>query len=250
MIQFYAPDVITSHALPEEESAHCVRVLRMEVGRRIRVADGKGSIHECEIVEARPKCVKVEIISTATPPRQWPCHITLAVAPTKNFDRMEWLVEKAVELGIDRFVPLVCQHSERRFSKAERLRRIAVSAMNQSLKSMLPQIDDASKFTDFLKETRANTDRFICYCADDVERRLLASTYEAGRDVVILVGPEGDFSPQEVADALAAGFVPVSLGDQRLRTETAALYSVATIHVVNQLGASHGHSEAPKTNDI
>lgn len=237
MIQFYAPDIETTGCLPEEESGHAVRVLRLEAGKHIRVVDGRGGCFECEITSARPKCVQVSIIGVEHPPLPWHCRITLAVAPTKNFDRMEWLVEKAVELGIDRFVPVVCRHSERRVVKSDRLRRIAVSAMNQSLKTVLPCIDDAMPLEDFLNERHEGA-LFMGYCSDEVERRLLAPAYPPGADATILIGPEGDFSPQEVSRVLEAGFVPVSMGEQRLRTETAALMGVATIHIANQIGES------------
>ena len=245
MIQFYAPDIETTGCLPEEESGHAVRVLRMEPGRRIRVVDGRGGCFECEITSARPKCVQLRIVETVRPPKPWQGRITLAVAPTKNFDRMEWLMEKAVELGIDRFVPVVCRHSERRVVKTDRLRRIAVSAMNQSLKTELPQIDEAMPLADFLREPHAG-ECFMGYCSDEVERRLLAPTYTPGADATILIGPEGDFSPEEVRQALDAGFIPVSMGEQRLRTETAALIGVATIHIANQIADSRGAASPQK----
>ncbi len=163
----------------------------------------------------------------------WPRRITLAVAPTKNFDRMEWLVEKAVEVGVDRIVPLLCEHSERRVLKTERLHKIMVAAMKQSLKATLPRLDELTPLDDLLAET-ATGDRFVAYCDESLprdQRKSLAHEITAASgDVTLLIGPEGDFSPAEIERLLAAGFVPVTLGESRLRTETAALVGVVLMH--------------------
>ncbi len=237
MIRFYAPDIAEQPVLPEVESGHAVRVLRHREGDILEVVDGAGALYRCRLVAAHPKHAALEVEERIECPKVWKPTITLAVAPTKNMDRMEWLVEKLVEIGIDRIVPLRCERSERRELKSERLRKIAVSAMKQSLKAILPAVDETTPLTAFLREAASMTDtqRFVAWCDDTSERSLLAKTYTAGSDVVVLIGPEGDFSPAEVAMAVEAGFVPVTMGDNRLRTETAALVAVDTIHVINQL---------------
>jgi 16S rRNA (uracil1498-N3)-methyltransferase len=160
----------------------------------------------------------------------------VAVAPTKHSDRIEWLVEKLVEIGVDRITPLRCMRSERRDINAERLRKIAVAAMKQSLKALLPRVDEMTPLTAYLAEAAASGEqRFVGYCDADTERRLLARAYSPGAPVRLLIGPEGDFAPEEIAAALRAGYAPVTMGDNRLRTETAALTACDTIHIVNQL---------------
>lgn len=237
MIRFYAPDIATDPVLPEVESGHAVRVLRHREGDPIEVVDGLGKLYRCRIVAAHPKHTGLAIEECIELPKVWKPQITLAVAPTKNMDRMEWLVEKLVEIGIDRIVPLRCERSERRELKSDRLRKIAVSAMKQSLKAILPVIDDATPLKTFLDEMAAkdNVQRFVAWCGDTSPRVLLAKAYRPGVDVAILIGPEGDFSPAEVHQATLAGFAPATMGDNRLRTETAALVAVDTVHIINQL---------------
>ena len=245
MIQFFAPDIETTLTLPEGESQHCVKVLRHTEGDTIYVIDGKGHRFECRIVAAHQKHTAVEITGRTDVPVFWPAPITLAVAPTKHLDRMEWLVEKLTEVGFDRFVPLLCRWSERKDIKAGRLEKIAVSAMKQSLKATLPAIDEMTPFRRFIEDTAGVAQRFIAYCDDATPRRLLAQVYRPGLPTAILIGPEGDFAPQEVAAAIEAGWQPVSLGDARLRTETAALTAVQTCHILNQAAQGTG---LPQTN--
>lgn len=234
MIRFYAPDISTEPVLPETESGHAIRVLRHREGDEVEIVDGKGRLYRCRIVSAHPKHTAVAVMNTVELPKVWKPAIILAVAPTKNIDRMEWLVEKLMEIGIDRIVPLRCERSERRDIKCERLEKIAVSAMKQSLKAVMPQIDPVTPLHRFLEET-SEAQKFVAWCDDTSDRRLLAKAYEAGADATILIGPEGDFTAGEVDAALAAGYLPVTLGDNRLRTETAALVAVDTVHIINQL---------------
>ncbi len=235
MIRFYAPDITETLTLPETESGHAVRVLRHVPGDEIEVVDGKGGLHICRIVADHPKHVAVEILRSELLPKVWKPELTLAVAPTKNMDRMEWLTEKVVELGIDRIVPLVCERSERRNLRSDRLEKIAVSAMKQSLKAVLPRIDEPTPLTRFLNETASSPAlKFVAWCDSESERTLLAKAYKPDSDAILLIGPEGDFSPAEVKAALEAGYIPVSLGDNRLRTETAALSGIDTFHILNQ----------------
>ncbi len=234
MIQFYAPDIAVTPVLPEGESHHCVKVLRHQPGDDVEVIDGKGYVYSCKLLEAHPKHAMVEIVSRRELPLLWNFKLTIGVAPTKHLDRMEWLTEKLVEIGINRIIPLRGDRSERKELKTERLEKIAVSAMKQSLKATMPQIDEMTSVSSVIRQCDA-PQRFICYCDDSVERKLLSHELKKGMDVCVLIGPEGDFSPSEVKLALDNGFIPVSLGDTRLRTETAALFAASTVQIINQL---------------
>lgn len=233
MIIFYAPYLSICSELPEEESGHVVRVLRHTVGDEIDVVDGNGMWYHCRIASAHPKHCSVEVLSSHSD-SHWPYRVELAIGPTKNLDRMEWWLEKSVEIGLDRFVPLRCRFSERKELKTERLRKIAIAAMKQSLKATLPQIDEMTDFKRFIEEP-FDGQKFIAHCMDNQPRHLLSHLVQKGRDVRILIGPEGDFSQDEVSFALQNGYLPISLGDQRLRTETAALVSVHTVHLINSI---------------
>lgn len=234
MIRFYSPDIEDTLSLPETESAHCCRVLRLREGDKINVVDGKGNEFICTITDADHRSTSVEIVLKRSEPRHWDVEVTLAVAPTKNIDRMEWMLEKATEIGVDRIVFLKCARSERKEIKDERLRKILVSAMKQSMKATLPDFAGMMKFADFIA-TCGNADKFMGYCSEAYPRKEFVKEYTPQRDAVILIGPEGDFSEEEVAEAVNAGFIPVTFGDTRLRTETAALYSLAALHTINQL---------------
>lgn len=238
MIQFYAPDLMTSPVLPESDSGHAVRVLRMQAGDRLRVVDGRGHIFDCRLLDAHPKRAVVDIVDTVEQPLSWTQQITVAVAPTKHLDRMEWLVEKLTEIGVNRIIPILCRHSERREIKVERLVKTAVSAMKQSLKATMPVIDEMTPIDRVLGSVPATTDKFVAYCDDAVGRHDFSCSYRPGHDTLILIGPEGDFSPAEIKTALDTGFVPVTLGEERLRTETAALYAVTACHVLDRLKPS------------
>lgn len=234
MIQFYAPDIEKTKMLPECDSQHCVRVLRMKTGDNIDVIDGKGYRYECKIVEAHQKRTSIEIINKVSIPLSWDNNITIAVAPTKHLDRMEWFVEKSTEIGVNRIIPLLCHHSERKEIKVERLEKIAISAMKQSLKAVLPIIDPMTTVKKII--TKSNTaQKFIAYCDESIPRKLFCNEYKPNEDCIILIGPEGDFSKEEITLALDNGFIPISLGDNRLRTETAAIAACHTCHIINQL---------------
>lgn len=239
MIQFYAPDIEKALTLPESDSQHCIRVLRMSPGDTIRVVDGQGTVFICRLLDNHPKRTAVEIVGRETLAPVWPNRITVMVAPTKHNDRMEWLVEKLVEIGVNRIVPVRCRNSERRDIKRERLERIAVSAMKQSLKATMPDIDEMTDLAGAVRQYAADQ-KFVGYCDTNTERRLLAKAYKPGRDVIILIGPEGDFAPFEIEMLVSNGYVPVTMGDNRLRTETAALVACDTCHVVNQLSGIEG----------
>ena len=230
MSLFYAPDIRTNPTLPEEESAHAVRVLRLQTGDEIRVVDGVGGLFRAVIAQPHPKHCVVEVLDElpATGQRNYRLH--LAIAPTKNIDRLEWCIEKATEIGVDEITPFVGQFSERRVVKPERLERIIVSAAKQSLKSRFPVLHPLCPFHELLDCPASQ--RFIAHCYPG-EKPLLQHACHPGGDVLVLIGPEGDFSPDEVQRALACGFQPVSLGTSRLRTETAGVMAVATVQLVN-----------------
>lgn len=234
MIRFYAPDIADTLTLPESDSGHCVRVLRMHPGDNIEVVDGCGMLYRCTLRDAHQRHATVDITETVPLPKVWPGNITIAIAPTKHNDRMEWLVEKLVEIGVDRIVPLRCRHSERKDINVERLNKIAVSAMKQSLKAVLPQIDAMTPYRDFISGCKSQQ-RFIAYCDPAIPRRLFARELRPHADVTVLIGPEGDFSPEEIHLALDSGWIPATLGDNRLRTETAALVACDTFQIINSI---------------
>lgn len=235
MIRFYCPDIETNPVMPEVESGHCVRVLRHQPGDIFEVIDGRGGLYTVRLVDAHQKRAMVEIIERKICSPYWKGKLVLAVAPTKNMDRMEWLIEKGTEIGMDAFVPILCRCSERKEIKQERLEKTAVSAMKQSLKAALPEIAEMTPFARFIEQYKAFSGKFIAHCIDDGERKLLSKEYHPGDDTVVLIGPEGDFTADEIRLALNAGFIPVSLGDARLRTETAALTALETFHIVGQM---------------
>ena len=235
MHRFYCPDIAATLTLGEEDSKHCVKVLRMGEGDTVEVVDGNGTLYTCRIAMAHPKRCAVEVLGIESRPPHWGHRIVLGIAPTKHLDRMEWMVEKCVEIGVDRIIPLRCHNSERTVLKTERLKKIMVSAMKQSLKATLPRLDDMTPVEQVLAEPFEGT-RCIAYCDEMLpreKRQTLAGVYKSGSDVLVLIGPEGDFSPDEVQQATAAGFVPVTLGESRLRTETAGMMAVASIHALD-----------------
>lgn len=233
-IRFFAPDIADTLTLPESDSGHAVRVLRMKAGDSLEAVDGRGHIYRCRLTDAHHKHARVEIEDITTVAKTWSGTITLGIAPTKSNDRMEWLVEKLVEMGIDRIVPLRCRRSERKDINIERLERVAVAAMKQSLKATLPIIDPTTPYPAFLEQMSASdSHKFMAYCDPAFERRLFAREFVAGADTAILIGPEGDFAPEEIETAIAGGWIPVSFGESRLRTETAALFAVAACHALS-----------------
>lgn len=233
MIRFYAPDILETGCLPESDSGHAIRVLRMHVGDTLMAVDGRGHVYTCRLADESAKHAAVDIVAVTDEPPVWTTPLTVMVAPTKLNDRMEWLLEKLVETGVDRFVPVLCTHSERKVIKKERLQKIAVSAMKQSLKATMPEILPMMPLKDALLACDA-AQRFVGYCDADTPRLSLAKTLQAGLSTAILIGPEGDFTPDEIAMTRDAAFLPVTMGDNRLRTETAALTAAITFHIINQ----------------
>jgi len=219
--------------LDSEESTHCTRVLRHKAGDSIYVIDGSGSLFTCELLDADPKGASARIIEATPGFGAHPYRLHMAVCPTKNADRYEWFAEKATEIGVDSIVPVIGERSERRVLKTERLRRIVLSAVKQSLKGAFPRIWEPLSVSEFIKETPQDALRLICYCFDGQKYRipqLLAQSGNSDKDIYILIGPEGDFSPAEAQLAQELGWIPVSLGDSRLRTETAAVVAATLVY--------------------
>lgn len=227
-------------SLGEEESSHCVRVLRHRAGDKINVIDGIGTMYECTLLSDSPKGATARIDERHP---GWGSHsyrLTMAVCPTKNIDRYEWFAEKAAEVGLDKICPVIGDHSERKVIKTERLGKILLSASKQSLKSVVPEIVEPVSVKEFIAATKdAGALKLIAYCFED-EAHPRQSVMDALRngpaeDIIVLIGPEGDFSAEEARLALDAGYIPVHLGDSRLRTETAALASVFAVYYNNLL---------------
>ncbi len=230
---FYAPEITTPlYTLPEEESGHCVRVLRLKEGDSLHITDGRGTLYRAVVEEAHHKHCTIRIVEEHPEWEKRPYSLTIAVAPTKNIDRIEWFVEKATECGIDRIVPILCDHSERKVVKTERLEKIAASAMKQSLKAYMPKVEPLTPIKDVLSEPFEGV-KLIAHCEEDMERIFMGDVIHKGENVVVLIGPEGDFSPKEIEAARKAGFVEISLGNSRLRTETAALAAAMFTAFVN-----------------
>ncbi len=221
--------------LEEEEAAHCVKVLRHREGNGISVIDGRGTLYHCRILSASPKKVEAAVLDSVPGFGSHPYHLTMAVCPTKNTDRFEWFAEKTSEIGVDVIAPVFGDRSERRTLKKERLERIVVSAAKQSLKGLVPEVQEPTSVKEFIEKADAGSLRLICYCIDNEAQRkditeVLAANRDC-RDIEILIGPEGDFSAEEVEAALSHGWIPVSLGDSRLRTETAAVVAATAVYL-------------------
>jgi len=219
--------------LPDDEARHCTQSLRKKVGDIIHFVDGKGGFYTGEIIEAHRKRCSARITENQQNYAQPDIHLHIAIAPTKNINRLEWFLEKATEIGIAEVTPILCQHSERKKVRIDRLQKIMLTAMKQSLKAYLPQLNELTNFKDFIRTQNSTKSRtFIAHC-NEGEKPHLKNICEAKQDTLILIGPEGDFSPQEVALALQYQYEAVSLGKSRLRTETAGLAACHIINLVN-----------------
>lgn len=226
---FYAPSAVDSAELPQDEATHAIRVLRMQAGDELFLIDGKGAFHRAEITLVTNKKCMYRIVESIPQQRTWHSHIHIAIAPTKMMERMEWMTEKITEIGIDELSFLTCAFSERTKLRIDRVEKIAVSAVKQSRKAYVPILNDMESFRNFI-DTERNGRKFICHCYDEYPKSdlftLLNAASASGEGCTILVGPEGDFSVDEVRYALDHGYESVSLGDSRLRTETAGLVAV------------------------
>ena len=231
---FYTPDISSdSYTLSETESKHCIRVLRLEKGDEITLVDGRGGFFSAEISDPNPKHCTVNVVKSELNFGLRNFQVHVAIAPTKNIERIEWFLEKATEIGIDRVTPLLCRYSERKEIKTDRLEKVMVSVMKQSLKAFLPHLDPLTRFNDFVSQSY-NGQKFIAHC-EEQQRDLLISKILPDEKYLILIGPEGDFSSEEIELAIQAGFHPVSLGESRLRTETAGIVACHTFNLMNQL---------------
>ena len=231
---FYNPDITDKtkqFSFPKEESKHIVKVFRKSVSDTLHITNGKGWLFTAQIVIADIKNCVAEIVSkTLQSNRNYKLH--LVVAPTKMNDRYEWFLEKATEIGIDSITPIICDHSERKFIKQERLEKIFQSAMKQSLQCYLPKLNEAISFKEFIKQEFGGQ-LFIAHC-EETYRKSLRNEIQPKQDVTVLIGPEGDFSVKEIEMAIQNKFIPVTLGKTRLRTETAALVACHTVALMNE----------------
>ncbi len=232
---FYTPDIDPANAnyfLNEEESKHAIRVLRLNVGDEVQLIDGRGGFYAASIQDPHPKrtILKINSVTNAFGKRNHYLHI--AIAPTKNIERIEWFLEKATEIGIDEITFINCQRSERKEVKTDRLNKIITSAIKQSLKAYHPVLNEMSGFSQLVKST-FNGQKFIAHC-EDGEKISLKSELAPNGNYLILIGPEGDFAPNEIEEALKSEFRPITLGDSRLRTETAALEACFEVNFLNR----------------
>lgn len=231
---FYQPDLPDTLHLPEEEAKHCTRVLRHQPGDIIHITDGRGRLFEARLTTDKPKLASFELLQQLRSQTAKAYHIHIAIAPTKNSDRLEWFMEKAMEFGIDEISLLHCRNSERVKLNPERLHKKAVSAMKQSLNLQMPRINELIKFPAFIEKLEGDsTDCFIAYMDESIPRHLKDAA-QKDRPVCVLIGPEGDFAPDEIDLALKAGFKPVSLGKSRLRTETAGIAACHILNLINE----------------
>ena len=239
MYLFYTPDIATSHTLSEEESQHCVRVLRYDRGDEILLTDGRGTTYTARITNPHPKHCEFEIISSQKQEPHHHFHLHIAIAPTKNIERLEWAIEKCTEIGVDEITPLLCRFSERKTLRLDRLEKIVLSAAKQSLTPYLPVVNDLTPFDEFIQNHSATGGLYIAHCYEQDKRELkdeitLHSKLSTLNSITILIGPEGDFSEAEIDLALKNGYVPVSLGNSRLRTETAGVVACHTAILLNE----------------
>ena len=238
---FYDPDFVPPlHTLGEEESRHCVRVLRLAEGDSLHLTDGRGTLYRCRIVSADPRRCTVEAVEAVETVHDFeplPYRLVMGVAPTKNADRFEWFLEKATEVGVTAIVPLETDHSERRVFRPQRGDKVITAAIKQSLKAFRPELRPLAPLREVL-EAPFEGRRFIAHCdqaRSEAGKQYLPAALHPGEAALVLIGPEGDFSPREIDAAIACGFEEITLGTQRLRTETAALTAVVMASVVNTI---------------
>lgn len=234
---FYVPNATEHNELPTDEAIHAIRVLRLKIGDDIFLIDGKGSFYEAVVTLANSKHCLYKITQTLVQNKTWKGHIHLAIAPTKDISRIEWLVEKATEIGFDEISFLNCQFSERKNLRVDRIERIVISAMKQSRKAWKPIVNNMLSFEDFMQK-EVTGQKFICHCYNEIEKTdFFSNINNSGlfEDITVLIGPEGDFSINEVYQALQQQYKSTTLGNSRLRTETAGLAAVLMANLVNRI---------------
>lgn len=229
---FYAPEISGElFTLDKEESNHLIRVLRMKTNDEVHFTDGKGFFYECKIADANPRKCVVSIEKKYEGNSHRNFFLQIGIAPTKNNTRFEWFLEKSTEIGIDTITPIICAHSERKEVKIDRLNRVITAAIKQSIKAFHPKLEGQQTFNSFVKQP-FDGQKFIAYVA--IENELsLSKAYLPGNNALVLIGPEGDFSPEEIELAKKNGFIPINLGSSRLRTETAGVVACHTINLLN-----------------
>ena len=231
---FYTPDIGSNeYVLNEDESRHCVKVLRLGLGSIVYLIDGKGGLYKAQIFLETKRNVSLKVLEITHEYNKRKHHLHIAIAPTKNIDRLEWFLEKATEIGIDEITPIICERSERRIVKEDRLLKIITSAVKQSLQAYHPVLHPQISLSDFLK-LPDSSNKMIAHCIDSEPRNYINQIAAPGQRHTILIGPEGDFSPEEIALALCNEYKPLSLGNTRLRTETAALAACFEINFINR----------------
>jgi 16S rRNA (uracil1498-N3)-methyltransferase len=231
---FYTPFLQSDEiVLNEEESKHCVRVLRLQEQDTVYLIDGVGGFYDARITDANPKRCKVIVHQKHKEYGKRNYQITIAIAPTKNIERFEWFLEKATEIGIDRIIPIICHQSERKIIKPERLNKIIIEAIKQSKQAYLPVLEEICSFNSIVKKSAFDS-KFIAYCSEE-QKLNLKDALKPGDNSLILIGPEGDFSKEEISSAFKNGFQGISLGNNRLRTETAGVAACHTVALINQL---------------
>jgi 16S rRNA (uracil1498-N3)-methyltransferase len=231
---FYAPDINGNlYVLDEGESKHCIRVLRMQKGTPVKLIDGKGNLFEGYISTPDPKKCVIELTGSKSDFEKRNYRLHIAVSPIKNPDRFEWFVEKSVEIGVDEITPLLCRNTEKTSIKADRVNNIIISAMKQSLKAVRPSLNPPCRFTEFV-QLRNDATKMIAHCNDSFNRGSITDFCSRGDDIIILIGPEGDFSTEEIQMAESGGFHSVHLGKSRLRTETAGIVACHSVYFINQ----------------
>jgi len=230
---FFTPDIAAKHyVLEESESKHCIKVLRHGKGDKLTLVDGKGGLFTAIITDPNPKKCAVEVVESSLEFEKRNFSLHIAIAPTKNTERLEWFLEKAVEIGVNEITPLLCDHSERKQINAERLEKVMVSAMKQSLKAYLPKLNNLTNFERLIKDA-SEQKKLIAHC-EKGEKKHLFHTIQPNDSVLILIGPEGDFSISEIEFAKQFGFQEISLGESRLRTETAGVVACGIVNLVNE----------------
>ncbi len=231
---FYTPDITENiYTLNEQESKHCVKVLRKQKGDTLYLTNGTGTLYKAEVVDVSVKSCQLHVVEVFMDYERRDFNLHVAIAPTKNIDRIEWFLEKTTEIGIDQITPLICEHSERKVIKPERLERVIVAAMKQSLKAYKPVLNPLVSFNEFIHQNKVKSGGYIAHCQPG-DKALLKTCYTGQKDIIVLIGPEGDFSVEEVGLAVTSGYESVSLGEARLRTETAGLVACHTINLLNQ----------------
>lgn len=231
---FYAPDITgNDYILDENESRHCIRVLRMKRGTEVRIIDGKGNLYDAVIVNPDPRRCSLAITGVFKDFETRNYRLHVAISPLKNHDRFEWFIEKSVEIGVDEITPLICSNTEKPGIKKERINNLIISAMKQSLKSTLTIMNEPCTFHDFIKKDYSQG-RMIAHCNEEQPRSKIGDVYSKGSDAILLIGPEGDFSSEEINSAIKYGFLPVHLGKSRLRSETAGIAACYSIYYINQ----------------